>query len=143
MREQKGPFPLPEIATDLLPISRLAPLKVQHVVGDLERQPKQVAETIEAVEVPIVAVGDDRADPHRVNEAVPGRLLEHEPKVVVGPDREIVVAHPAELHGLALQGLDDQVVDFIENAHRRHRSEPLAGLAEEVAWRARSWHRRY
>ena len=53
-------------------------------------------------------------------------------RVIVGPDREIVVAHPAELHGLAFQRLDEQVVDLIEDAKRRHRSEPLAGLAEQA-----------
>jgi hypothetical protein len=74
-REQKGAFSLPEITADLLPVSGKAPLEVQHVVGDLERQPEQVAEAIEAVEVPVAAIGDERADPHRVNEAVPGGLL--------------------------------------------------------------------
>ena len=80
----------------------------------------------------VVAVGDERADPHRVNEAVPGGLLQYEPQIVVRPDREIVVAHPAELHGLPLQGLDDQVIDFVKDAHRRRRSEPLAGLAKKA-----------
>src|SRR5262245_60444609 len=51
-REQNGPFSLPEITADFLPVSGKAPLEVQHVVGDLERQPEQVAEAIEAVEVP-------------------------------------------------------------------------------------------
>ena len=115
-----------------LPYRANVATEVQNIVGDLERQPEQIAETIEPVEVLIVAVGDERADPHRVNEAVPGRLLQHEPQVVVRPDREIVVAHPAELHGLPLQGLDDHVIDFVEDAQRRHRSEPLAGLAEEA-----------
>ena len=40
MREQKGPFSLPEITADLLPVSGKAPLEVQHVVGDLEGQPR-------------------------------------------------------------------------------------------------------
>ena len=40
MREQKGPFSLPEITADLLPVSGKAPLEVEHVVGDLERQPR-------------------------------------------------------------------------------------------------------
>src|SRR5262245_46423704 len=68
-------FSLPEITADLLPVSGKAPLEVQHVVGDLERQPEQVAEAIEAVEAPVATIGDERADPHRVNEAVPGGLL--------------------------------------------------------------------
>jgi hypothetical protein len=59
MRERKGPFPLKEITADLLPVSGKAPLEVQHVVGDLERQPEQVAEAIEAVEVQVAAIGDD------------------------------------------------------------------------------------
>ena len=51
----------------------------------------------------VVGVGDQRADAHRVDEAVPGGLLEHEPQVVVGPDGQIVVAHPAKLRGLPFQ----------------------------------------
>ena len=36
--------------------------------------------------------------------AVPGSLLEHEPQVVFGRDREIVVVYPAKLHGLPFRG---------------------------------------
>ena len=56
-----GPFSLPEITADLLPVSGKAPLEVQHVVGDLERQPEQVVDATEAVEVPVAAIGDERA----------------------------------------------------------------------------------
>jgi len=132
VREQKGPFAFPEITVDFLAIARNIPVEVQDVVGDLEGQPEQVAEAIEAIEFLIVAVGDECADPHGVNEAVPSGLLEHETQIVIRPDREIVVAHPAELHGLPLQGLDEQVVDFVENAQCRRRSDPLAALAKQA-----------
>src|ERR1700729_1886044 len=99
MGEQKGAFALPEIPVDLLAVSRNVPVEVQDVVCDLERRPEQVAEVIEPVEIPIVAIGDKGADPQRVNEAVPGGLLEHEAKIVICRDREVVVSHPTELHG--------------------------------------------
>ena len=83
MREQKGAFAFPEIPVDLLAVSRNVPVEVQDVVGDLERHPEQVAKAIEPVEIPIVAIGDKGADPQRVNEAVPGGLLQHEAKIVV------------------------------------------------------------
>ena len=86
MREQEGPFAFPEIAVDLLAVARNVAVEVEHVVGDLERQPEQIAEAIEPIEILIVSVGDERADPHRVNEAVPGGLLQHEPQIVVRPD---------------------------------------------------------
>ena len=83
MREHKGALAFPEIPVDLLAVSRNVPVEVEDVVCDLERRSEQVAEAIEPVEIPIVAVGDKGADPHRVNEAVPGGLLQHEPKIVV------------------------------------------------------------
>src|SRR4029077_9665387 len=51
----------PKITADLLPVSGKAPLEVQHVVGDLERQPEQVVDATEAVEVPVAAIGDEHA----------------------------------------------------------------------------------
>ena len=45
---------------------------------------EQIAEAVEAIEILVVAVGDECADPHRMDEAVPGGLLEHEPQIVVG-----------------------------------------------------------
>src|SRR5262249_54057290 len=99
---------------------------------DLEGETEKIAEAIESAELPILAIGDERADPQRVNEAVPGGLLEHKPQVVVCPDCEIVVAYPAELHGLPFQGLDHHVIDLIEYAHRSRWSEPLACPAKEA-----------
>jgi hypothetical protein len=69
VREQKGPFAFPEITVDFLAVARNIPVEVQDVVGDLEGQPEQVAEAIEAIEFLIVSVGDECADPHGVNEA--------------------------------------------------------------------------
>src|ERR1700730_3469526 len=122
VREQKGPFPFPEIAVDLLAVSRNVPVEVQYIVGNLEGQSEQITEAIESAEILIVAVGDERADPHWVNEAVPSGLLGYKPQIVAHADHEIVVAHPAEFHGLPLQGLDEQVIDFVENAERRRRA---------------------
>src|SRR5215831_15951560 len=130
-RQQQGPFALPEVTVDLLAVSRNVPLQVQNVVGDLEGEPEQVAEPIESAEIPILAIGDEGANSHRVNEAVPTSLLEHKSQVVVRSNGEIVVSYPAELHGLPFQGLDDHVIDFIEDAHRRYWSESLAGPAEK------------
>ena len=131
-RQHQGTFALPQVAVDLLAVSGNGPLEVQNIVGDLESEPEQIAEPIEPAEIAILAIGGERADPHRVNEAVPGSLLEHEPQVVFGRDCEIVVVYPAKLHGLPFQGLDDHVIDFVEDAHRRHRSEPLAGPAKKA-----------
>ena len=118
MGEQKGAFALPEIPVDLLAVSRNVPVEVQDIVGDLERRSEQVAEAIEPIEISIVAIGDKGADPQRVDEAVPSGLLQHETKIVVRRDREIVVSHPAKLHGLPLEGLNDQMINFLEDPHR-------------------------
>src|SRR5262249_42452993 len=113
MREQKGAFAFPEISVDLLAVSRNVSVELQDVVGDLERRSAKIAEATDPVEIRIVAIGDKGAEPQRVNEAVPSRLLQHETKIVIRRDREIVVSPPAELHGLAFEGLDDQMIDFL------------------------------
>src|SRR3984885_15371783 len=118
MGEQKGALALPEIPVDLLAVSRHVPVEVQDVVCDLERRADEEAEAIEPVENPIAGIRDKGTDRQRVNEAVPGGLLQHETKIVVRRDSEIVVAHPAELHGLPLEGLDDQGDNILENEHR-------------------------
>ena len=58
-------------------------------------------------------------------------FFKHESQIVFRPDGEIVIAHPAKLHGLPFESLDDHVIDFVEDAHRRHRSKPLAGPAKK------------
>ena len=74
MRERKGPFPLKRLPPISFPYRAWLPGRFSTSSAILQRQPEQVAETIEAVEVPelILAVGGKRPDPHRVNEAVPG-----------------------------------------------------------------------
>src|SRR4029077_19213479 len=101
-------------------------------VRDLEGEPEQVAEAVEATEVGIVAAGDERADPHRVDEAVPGGLLEDEPQVVVVADREIVIADPAELHRLSLEALEEHVVDLVVEPERTCGAEAFAALSEQA-----------
>jgi hypothetical protein len=64
----------------------------------------------------------------RVNEAVPSSLFEHKTQVIIRPEHEIVVAYPAEFHGLPLQRLDEQVIDFVENAKRRLQRMALEDL---------------
>src|SRR5262245_61858270 len=134
--EQKGPLAFPKIAVDLFAVSRDVTFEIQNIIGDLEGEPEQIAEAIESVEILIIAIRDEGADAHWMNEAVPGGLLEHEPQVVVGPDREIVVADPAELRGLAFERLDEQVIDFVEDAQRHNWPQSFAGLAK-VAHRER------
>ena len=50
-----------------------------------------------------------------------GGLLQHEAKIAVRLDREIVVSNPAKLHGLPLKGLNDHMIDFLEDPHRGRR----------------------
>src|SRR5262245_62832050 len=132
VREHQVALARPEVAADFLAVALGAAAQVQHVVRDLKGQAEQVAEAIEAAEVPVVAIGDQRADAHRVDEAVPGCLLEHEPEVVVGADGEVVVAHPAELRRLPLEALDEHVVDLVEDAKGYRGRQPLAALAEQA-----------
>src|SRR6516162_3249023 len=53
-REQQGPFAFPEIAVDFLAVLRNVSFEVQNIVGDLEGEPKQVAEPIESIETAIL-----------------------------------------------------------------------------------------
>src|SRR5215510_12683346 len=130
--EKKGPLAFPEIAIDLFAVSRNVPFEIQNIIGDLEGEPEEIAEAIESAEILIVAIRDEGADAHRMNEAVPGGLLEHEPQVVVRPDGEIVVADPAELRGLAFERFDEQVIDFVEDAQSHNRPQAFAGFAKEA-----------
>ena len=66
-----------------------------------------------------------------MDEAIPGSLLEDEPQVIIRPDGEVVVAHPAQFHRLAFQGFDEQMVDFVENAQCRGGAERFAALAKQ------------
>src|SRR5215475_2611844 len=72
--EQKRPLAFPEIAVDFLAVSRNVPFEVQNIVGDLEGKAEQTAQAIEPTKVALLAIGDERANPHRVNEAVPSGL---------------------------------------------------------------------
>ena len=66
-----------------LPYRATFPLRFRTSSVIWNASPEQIAEAIEPVEIAVVAIGDKRADPHRVNEAVPGGLLQHEPQIVV------------------------------------------------------------
>ena len=85
--QEKRPFALPQIAIDFLAVALQTSVQVQNVVCDLERQSNQKAEGVEPAEIRILAVGHKRADPHGVDETVPGRLLQDEPEIVVRPER--------------------------------------------------------
>ena len=88
VREEKGTFSLPEITADLFPVSRETSLEVQHVVGDLECQPEQVAEAIEAVEIAIVAIGNKRADSQR-KPAAQSSSCRQSPEKTQRPSRQV------------------------------------------------------
>jgi hypothetical protein len=89
--EHNSPFFFPQIAIDLLAIRADSADQVKNVVGDLEREPKQIAEPVKSTEILVLAVGDECPNSHGMNEA--GGLLEHEPQIIVHPHCEIIVAH--------------------------------------------------
>src|SRR5262249_920734 len=66
--EQQRPFAFPKIAVDLLAVSRNVTFEVQNVVSDLKRESEQVPKSVETAEIPILAIGNQRADSHWVNE---------------------------------------------------------------------------
>ena len=138
VRDGQRALAFPQVAANLLAVARLVADEIQHVVVDLERGAEQEPELMEPIERVVVGARDDRADPHRVDEAVPGRLLEHEPQVVVGADAAVVVANPAELERLPLERLDQHVIDFVEDAQSRARSRAAPGCAGTAASPARS-----
>ena len=82
-----------------------SPLRLSRSSGDLERRPRRYPKASKRSRSRSSGSATERADAHRVDEAVPGRLLQDEPQVVVGADRKVVVAHPAELDRLPLEAL--------------------------------------
>ena len=60
VREHDGPLSLQQIAIDLLAVPGDVAGEVEDVVGDLERSTKQKSEPVEAIELPIVSIGDKR-----------------------------------------------------------------------------------
>ena len=106
--------------------------EVEDVVGDLKRGAKQKSEPVETIELPVVSISDKRTDPHRMNEAVPGGLLQHEPQIVFRLNREIIVPDPSQFDGLPLQTFDEHVIDFVEDAQRHRRAQNLHIPAEKT-----------
>ena len=66
MRQDERALALPQVAVDLLAVALDAAAQVEHVVGDPVGQPEQVAVAVEAAEIGVAAVGDQRADTQRM-----------------------------------------------------------------------------
>src|SRR4051812_8808779 len=125
-------FALEQVAADLLTVARAIARQVQDVVLDLKGGAQEISETVEPVEVPAARVGNQRADACRVNEAVPPGLFEHHEEIVVLGGRAIVIADPAELHRLALDGLERHMIEFIEQPPCELGAEPWQVLAQDA-----------
>ena len=77
-------------------------------------------------------MGDDPADPDRMNEAVPGCLLQNEPQIIFRPDREIIVPNLSQLDCLPFQTFAEHVIDFVEDAQRYCRAQSFHIPAEKT-----------
>ena len=67
-----------------------------------------------------------------MDEAVPRGLLQNELEVVLGPDAAVVVPNPPEFDGLALERLDEHMVDLFGDRPRPLGSQ-MSTVAPEVA----------
>ena len=83
MGEDQGALALPEVTIDLLAVAVLLSAQIEHIVGNLKSETKEKTKTVKAVEALIGRVSNQGTDAERVNEAIPGRLLEHEAHVIV------------------------------------------------------------
>jgi hypothetical protein len=88
VRQHHCALPFPQIAIDLAVATDVTD-EIEDIVGDLERDAEQKAESVEPIEARVVGVRDQRANAHRMDEPVPGGLLEHEPEVTLSVDTKI------------------------------------------------------
>src|SRR5262249_5779260 len=105
MNQHQRALAFDQVSADLLAVAAYVAGQVEEVVLNLKRGTEIAAETVEPIEVEIASRRDQRADATGMDEAVPARLLQDHPQVVVVGDVAAVVAHPAKLHRLALERL--------------------------------------
>src|SRR5436189_3632177 len=130
MDQHDGPLPLPDVAVDLLAVASPVAEQVEEVVLYLEGGAEEEAEAEEAVEVPVAARADERADAARPDGRVPARLLEDHLEVVRLGELGRVVPPPAELDRLALDRLARHALGLLEDAHGEPGAEPQAVVHE-------------
>src|SRR5688572_13874608 len=102
MEDHQGPFPLIQVAENLLPVLLALPLEIEEVVADLKGCPQMEAEAGQSVEIAGAPGADQSSDPEREDGGVRTRLEQDHVEVISRGEVHHVVRPPAQLDRLTL-----------------------------------------